>query len=81
LKLVIKIIFWLNGEIEKKNQFNKKTKKKKKDGIEKHNIWQIEIEGWNWKYIKLLQKCQEQKLKIKRIRTEIEIPTIKRVIL
>jgi hypothetical protein len=66
------LIEWWN---RKKNQFNKKTKKKK-DEIVKHNIWQIEIEGCNWKYIKLLQKCQEQKLKIKRIRTEIEIPTI-----
>jgi len=33
----------------------------------------------NWKQIKLLQKNQDQKLKIKRIRTKVEILTTKRV--
>jgi hypothetical protein len=32
----------------------------------------------NWKQIKFLQKSQEQNLEIKRIRTRVEIPTIKR---
>jgi len=65
----------LKGEIEKKNQFNKRTQKnqKNKDYIEKNNISQIEIEGCHWKQIKILQKCQKQKLEFKRIRTEIEI--------
>jgi hypothetical protein len=29
------------------------------------------IEKWNWKQIKILQKDQEQKIKIKGIRVEI----------
>jgi hypothetical protein len=36
------------------------------------SIW---IEWRNWKPIKLLQKSQDQKLKIKKIRTEVEMPT------
>jgi hypothetical protein len=42
-------------------------------------IWQIEMEGWNWKQIEFLQKSQETKLEIKRIRIEVEISTIKMV--
>jgi hypothetical protein len=37
------------------------------------------MEGWNWKQIEFLQKSQETKLEIKRIRIEVEISTIKRV--
>jgi len=64
--------------------FTKKNKKKIKnqknnDQIEKHNIWQIRIKWWNSKQIKYLQKDQKQKLKIKRIWTEFEIPTIKMI--
>jgi len=33
----------------------------------------------NWKQIKLLQKNQDKKLKIKKIRTKVEILTTKRV--
>jgi hypothetical protein len=41
------IIFLLKGKIEKKNQFNKTTKKTQmnKEQIEENNISQIEIEG------------------------------------
>jgi hypothetical protein len=41
------IIFLLKGKIEKKNQFNKTTKKTQmnKEQIEENNISQIGIEG------------------------------------
>ena len=32
----------------------KNNNQKNKDQIEKYNIWKIRIEGWNWKYTKLL---------------------------
>jgi membrane protein insertase Oxa1/YidC/SpoIIIJ len=38
----------------------------------KNIIQLILIERWNWKSIKLLQKNQEIKLKIQRIRTKLE---------
>jgi hypothetical protein len=44
----------------------KKNKNKKNmDQIEKNNIWQIIIEWWNWKQIKLLQNGQDKNLKSK----------------
>jgi hypothetical protein len=36
------------------------------------------IERWNLKQIKLLEKDQDKKLEIKRIRIEVEMPTTKR---
>ena len=42
--------FWLKDKIEKKIKFNKRSKdNRKNDQIEKKNIWQIRIEGWNRK--------------------------------
>jgi len=43
------LIFLLKGKIEKKNKFNKTTKKTQmnKEQIEENNISQIEIERWN----------------------------------
>jgi hypothetical protein len=61
----------INSTKDLKNQKNE-------DQIQKI-IWQIEMEGWNWKQIEFLQKSQETKLEIKRIRIEVEISTIKRV--
>ena len=68
----------MKGENEKKNQFNKRSKKNKtikkmRTKLKKNNISQLEIKGWNWKQIKILQRDQEKKLKIKIIRTEVEI--------
>ena len=68
----------------KKNQFNKMHKKniKNKDQIEKKNsIFQIEIEWWNWKQIKVLQKDLKQNLENKRIRIEVKISINKRTTL
>jgi hypothetical protein len=40
----------------------KKIRNQKNKGqIEEKNIWQINIEGWNWKQIVFLQMRQEQK--------------------
>jgi len=39
------------------------------------------IAWWNWKQIKILQIDQKQKLKIKRIRSKVEISTTKRTTL
>jgi hypothetical protein len=61
----------INSTKDLKNQKNE-------DQIQKI-IWQIEMEGWNWKQIEFLQKSQETKLEIKRIRIEVGISTIKRV--
>jgi hypothetical protein len=61
----------INSTKDLKNQKNE-------DQIQKI-IWQIEMEGWNWKQIEFLQKSQETKLEIKRIRIEVEISTIKMV--
>jgi len=58
---------------------SKIKKHKNKDQIEKYNIWLIGIARWNWKQINLLKSSQEQKLEIKRIRTEVKMPTIKRI--
>jgi len=41
--------------------------------MRKNNKYQIDIEEWNWKQIKLLQEGQKQKLEIKRIRAKVEI--------
>jgi hypothetical protein len=46
--------------------------------LKKNYISQLEIKGWNWKQIKILQRDQEKKLKIKIIRTEVEISIYKR---
>jgi hypothetical protein len=59
----------INSTKDLKNQKNE-------DQIQKI-IWQIEMEGWNWKQIEFLQKSQETKLEIKRIRIEVEISIIK----
>jgi len=45
---------WLNDEIIRQQNFNKKTKKeiknqKNKDWDEENNIWEIAIKGLNWK--------------------------------
>jgi hypothetical protein len=61
----------INSTKDLKNQKNE-------DQIQKI-IWQIEMEGWNWKQIEFLQKSQETKLEIKRIKIEVGISTIKRV--
>ena len=61
----------INSTKDLKNQKNE-------DQIQKI-IWQIEMEGWNWKQIEFLQKSQETKLEIKRIRIEVEISIIKMV--
>ena len=61
----------INSTKDLKNQKNE-------DQIQKI-IWQIEMEGWNWKQIEFLQKSQETKLEIKRIRIEVEISTIKMI--
>ena len=76
----------MKGENEKKNQFNKRSKKNKtikkmRTKLKKNNISQLEIKGWNWKQIKILQRDQEKKLKIKIIRTEVEISIYKRTTL
>jgi len=62
-------------EIQEKAQ---KINQKIEDQIEKNNIWQIGIEEWNWKQIKLIQKSQEQNSKNKNIKTKVEILTTKR---
>jgi len=82
LKNIVYFKFELNDEIKNTSFFfYKKLKKirnqKNKDSIEKNNIWQIRIERWNWKQIKLLQNDQEQKSEVKRIRIEVKIPTTK----
>jgi hypothetical protein len=61
----------------------KKIKQLKRWGLnwKKNNISQLEIKGWNWKQIKILQRDQEKKLKIKIIRTEVEISIYKRTTL
>ena len=69
----------MKGEIEKKNQFKKNQKNK--DKIWKNNISQIGMEQWNWKEIEILQKLQEKKLWIKRIRIKVEILINKRTTL
>jgi hypothetical protein len=44
---------WLKDKIESQNKFNKSGKeiffKKNEDRNEKQNIWEITIEGQNWK--------------------------------
>jgi len=39
--------------------YEKNRNKKNKDQIWNNNIWQIEIEWWNWKQLKLLQNGQK----------------------
>ena len=71
-----KFFYWtlkLKGEINLTKEFKKIIIKIMRTKLKKNNISQIRIERWNWKQIDILQKDQKQKLKIKRIRTEIEI--------
>jgi len=58
-------------------------KKSKEEELnwKKNNISQIEIEGWNWNQIKILQRVKKKNLEIKIIRIEIEILINKRTTL
>jgi len=49
IEIKIKIIFWLKGEIEKKDHLNKSPKKifKKRTTKLRNIIWQFGIEWWN----------------------------------
>jgi hypothetical protein len=51
LKKIKQQKLWLNYKIESQKNFNKSVKKKyyKKDQNKKQNIWEIAIEGLNWK--------------------------------
>ena len=51
---------------------------KNKDQIEKNNIYQIKIDGRNWKQKFFLENNKKIKIKIKRIKTEFEISSTKR---
>jgi len=73
------LIEWWNWKEKSIQQKAQKIIKRKRIKLKKINIWKIEIKGWNWKQIKFLQKDQKQKLESKKIRTEVEIPTIKRI--
>jgi hypothetical protein len=57
-----------------------KTNKTLTKGLRKnkYNIWQIVIEGINWKQTKLFIKGLRTKITNKKIRAEIKIPKIKR---
>jgi hypothetical protein len=82
LKNIVYFKFELNDEIENTSFFFTKDQRKLeikriRTQLKKNNIWQIRIERWNWKQIKFLQKDQEQKSEVKRIRIEVEIPTTK----
>jgi hypothetical protein len=59
----------------------KKIKIKRTRTKLKNNKWQIKIEWWNWKQIKLLQKKEEQKSEIKITRVGVEISITKRTII
>ena len=52
--------------------------KKNKDQIEKNNIYQIKIDGRNWKQKFFLENNKKIKIKIKRIKTEFETSSTKR---
>jgi hypothetical protein len=62
----------LNYKIESQKNFNKSVKEKyyKKDQNEKQNIWEIAIEGLNWKK-NSIQEIRKKK-KIERMRTKIK---------
>jgi len=69
-------MFWLNGEIEKNNNFYKRINKKirnqnNKDQIKKHNIinlnWRMKL-----KTNKTFTKRPRKKIEIQRMRTELE---------
>jgi hypothetical protein len=51
LKKIKQQKLWLNYKIESQKNFNKSVKEKyyKKDQNKKQNIWEIAIEGLNWK--------------------------------
>jgi len=51
---------------------------KNKDKIEKNNIYQIKIDGRNWKQKFFLENNKKIKIKIKRIKTEFETSSTKR---
>jgi len=51
---------------------------KNKNQIEKNNIYQIKIDGRNWKQKKFLENNKKIKIKIKRIKTEFETSSTKR---
>jgi len=51
---------------------------KNKDQIEKNNIYQIKIDGRNWKQKIFLENNKKIKIKIKRIKTEFETSSTKR---
>jgi hypothetical protein len=70
-----KFDIWLKGEIEKKDQFNKRLKKqnqKNEDQIENNNTLYTLIEERNWKLINFNKRVKEKKLKIKRIKTKLK---------
>jgi len=67
--------------VKLKRKINLKKNQKNKDQIWKNNISQIGMEQWNWKEIEILQKLQEKKLWIKRIRIKVEILINKRTTL
>jgi hypothetical protein len=59
----------LKGEIEKKNQFKKKTTKIMRTKLRKITYHKLGLSN----EIEILNKFQEQKLEIKKTRTEVEI--------
>jgi hypothetical protein len=59
----------LKGEIEKKNQFFKKTTKIMRTKLIKITYHKLGLSN----EIEILNKFQEQKLEIKKTRTEVEI--------